>query len=512
MLENPLYAAAVTWGWAERAKGDIPEILEAAGRELMPLLEAKGDDLSTEECARLEAWARRLLISGDEDGEVEEDPVEMLELAERFSLAGWIAQAGGLVGPAKISDFGQVRRGTPGDDVHDLRENPPCLLIDPGGNDTYIAPARGTGGHPVCVVIDLGGNDRYGNGEDLSCGAGLFGIGILIDRGGGDDVYRSGHMSQGCGVFGVGILSDDGGNDVYECKDTGQGAGAWGVGLLLDRGEGNDRFHADLFGQGFAYVGGFGLLHNEAGNDVYDAGGVHKHQIRWCFAVPSSWRAKERHLLRNAVLKAKLVPRGRLEEDAVITSDAVAAALYCQEREHHGLREEGRLSADRLQQHAAADRADHSRHRAGADVDGEGAAHELARHHIADHRAPRETLQQRRHIFVPRRLLSGCRRGRRRGHMGESEGLQRKRRRLPATAVITQTLRQVFSHRLQGASTSTASAIHGLRQRNVLCHQHRRAEVVEVIVESRLILRFQARTLPAGPAAHRRRGRRGRRG
>ncbi|MHC4931916.1 MAG: HEAT repeat domain-containing protein, partial [Planctomycetota bacterium] len=75
----------------------------------------------------------------------------------------------------------------------------------------------------------------------------------------------------------VGILIDEGGDDLYEVRDVGQGAGAFGVGLLLDRGAGNDRFHADLFGQGFAYVGGVGLLHNESGQEVYDAGGVHLH-------------------------------------------------------------------------------------------------------------------------------------------------------------------------------------------------------------------------------------------
>jgi len=60
-------------------------------------------------------------------------------------------------------------------------------------------------------------------------------------------------------------------------KDTGQGAGAFGVGVLLDLGEGNDYLHADFHGQGFAWVGGFGLLRNEKGNDVYDAGGEHLH-------------------------------------------------------------------------------------------------------------------------------------------------------------------------------------------------------------------------------------------
>src|SRR5207245_1331133 len=37
----------------------------------------------------------------------------------------------------------------------------------------------------------------------------------------------------------------------------------------------NDLYHADLFGQGFASTWGCGVLVDLAGNDVYDAGGVH---------------------------------------------------------------------------------------------------------------------------------------------------------------------------------------------------------------------------------------------
>ena len=212
----------------------------------------------------------------------------MLSLAERvdreriFSAAstllverGWLADyrpeqesrpVAGRSGPPGLSDV--VKFGTPGDDVHDLRTDPPIVLIDPGGNDRYLAPAVATPDHPLTIVIDLGGNDVYGDGSGPSAATALFGVALLWDRGDGNDIYLGGNRSQGCGVFGVGILIDEGGDDIYDCGDTGQGAGAWGIGLLLDRGEGNDRFHADLFGQGFGYVGGFGLLHNEKGQDV----------------------------------------------------------------------------------------------------------------------------------------------------------------------------------------------------------------------------------------------------
>jgi hypothetical protein len=193
-LEEPLLAAGVASGWAETARLTPREILARAVREIGPVLAGSGEKLTEEESARLRRWVRTKLIE-DSEG-VEEDPVEMLDLAARFR--------GRFVYP----EFGDAVFAGEGDDVHDLRENPPRLLIDKGGNDRYIAPARGTAEHPVCIVIDLGGNDVYGDGEDLSCGAGRFGTGILIDRGEGDDVYRSGHMSQGGGVFGVVILID----------------------------------------------------------------------------------------------------------------------------------------------------------------------------------------------------------------------------------------------------------------------------------------------------------------
>jgi len=282
-LEDPLSAPGFTWAWAERAKGEAAGILDAADRELRPVLEGHGPRLETEEVFRLRDWAVAVLTHDGDTGEA--DPLEMLTLADRYGVRFHVRHAVGLLRDLANPDYEKlasvrdltILMGTDGDDVHDLRENPPNILIDPGGNDRYIAPARATAEHPISIVIDLGGNDVYGDGEDLSCGAAVMGIAILIDKGKGDDIYRSGNLSQGCGVFGVGILEDDGGSDVYECGDTGQGAGAWGVGLLLDRGEGNDRFHADLYGQGFAYVGGLGLLHNERGQDVYEAGGVHKH-------------------------------------------------------------------------------------------------------------------------------------------------------------------------------------------------------------------------------------------
>ncbi|MHC5049020.1 MAG: HEAT repeat domain-containing protein [Planctomycetota bacterium] len=301
-LKRPLEAADVAWTWAERARGAPGAILGAAARELgwrtPAVLTIEPVALAWEELAKVTAKlsasekedlvraAYALLVSEDaHDGVVgkperELEPEALLALAAKTDrTASGVAAALLLRAlPALIENPPDwVEVAAKGNDLHDLSKDPPKVLIGLGSDDRYIAPARATPDHPIAVVIDLGGNDTYGNGESLSAGAGFFGVGILWDKGNGDDVYWGGHLSQGTGVFGVGILIDEGGNDDYKVKDVGQGAGVFGIGLHLDRGPGNDRFHADLFGQGFAYVGGFGLLHNEKGNDVYDAGGVHLH-------------------------------------------------------------------------------------------------------------------------------------------------------------------------------------------------------------------------------------------
>jgi hypothetical protein len=301
-LKRPLEAADVAWGWAARAKGTPGAILDAATRELgwrtPAVLTPEPVALAREELAKITAKlsegekddlvraAYALLVSDDahdglfEKPEAELEPEALLALAAKTDRAASAVAAILLLRalPFLIENPPDwVKVAGKGDDVHDLSKDPPKVLIDLGGDDRYIAPARATPDHPIAIVIDLAGNDTYGNGESLSAGAGFFGVGILWDKGEGDDVYRGGHLSQGTGLFGVGILIDEGGSDDYKVKDVGQGAGIFGIGLHLDRGPGNDRFHADLFGQGFAYVGGFGLLHNENGNEVYEAGGVHLH-------------------------------------------------------------------------------------------------------------------------------------------------------------------------------------------------------------------------------------------
>ena len=172
-----------------------------------------------------------------------------------------------------VTDSGVVVITGAGDDVHDEGDDV-VLVIDVGGNDTWVRGASASGKRPVSVCIDLGGDDHWGTGRDLSCAGALGGIAVQWDAGKGSDVYTGGHCSCGAAIFGVSVLVDEGGDDVYRCKDFGCGAGAFGVGILLDKG-GNDLYHADLYGEGFASTWGCGVLVDLAGNDVYDAGGVH---------------------------------------------------------------------------------------------------------------------------------------------------------------------------------------------------------------------------------------------
>jgi hypothetical protein len=181
------------------------------------------------------------------------------------------------------------------------------LLVDTGGDDDYRGGdwslGCGLGGHGV--LWDLEGNDRYMGGL-CTQGVGVFGTGLLLDDGGDDD-YHAGVFAQGfAGSGGVGVIVDRSGNDEYiagrdeediwrraktwvtfaqgsayshrfghivteegkprKWKMTGQVAG--GVGILIDGG-GNDRYHADVFGQGAAYWYSLGLLVDLGGDDVY---------------------------------------------------------------------------------------------------------------------------------------------------------------------------------------------------------------------------------------------------
>ncbi len=194
------------------------------------------------------------------------------------------------------------------------------VCIDLSGDDRYVGRddlsfGGALGG--VAVQWDGGGNDLYDAGH-ASLGAGILGVGVLVDEG-GDDVYRCKDFGLGAGAFGVGIHLDEDGNDLRHADLFGEGfASTWGCGVCVDlKGqdvydsggthsdaplhrdrfqtlsqgfaigmrpdasggvgvlvdvEGNDRYAADVYGQGASYWFSLGLLIDDDGNDTYVCG------------------------------------------------------------------------------------------------------------------------------------------------------------------------------------------------------------------------------------------------
>ena len=176
--------------------------------------------------------------------------------------------------PASINtEYGRILVGSPADDTYALEElNRVSVLIDPGGNDTYlegtVSPDR-----PVLIVIDLTGNDHYRGTNPGIQGGAIGGISMLLDVG-GDDKYEADDVAQASVLGGVGILIDYAGNDSYHGHRRVQGSAFCGFAILIDR-AGQDNYHAAMLAQGVGAPLGFGLLEDLAGDDHYYAGGLY---------------------------------------------------------------------------------------------------------------------------------------------------------------------------------------------------------------------------------------------
>ena len=119
------------------------------------------------------------------------------------------------------------------------------LLVDSGGDDTYVSDFFGTGG------------------------AYWFGLGMLLDRE-GDDSYFSRQYSIGSGIhYAVGVVIDDDGSDSYMCRALSEGcAHDNSVGILVDN-AGDDTYIAQDFSQGASDGRSFAILVDNGGNDFY---------------------------------------------------------------------------------------------------------------------------------------------------------------------------------------------------------------------------------------------------
>ncbi len=249
----------------------------------------------------LQRSTHRGALLGDVDvGKLASAAVELAAAIEAADLASLGAPAGDLT---VVTPIGRVaiRGGATDTTYEDAEWHATALLVNLGGNDTYLFPAGATtdAGHGIAVVVDAGGDDAYGydehpvaadaspaggdrvvsdadgrgrTGVSLSRtprqGAGVLGVGILVDLGVGIDHYTSQRRSQGFGSLGVGVLYDGGGDDEYRAEIMSQGGGLFGIGLLVDAG-GSDRYVAYSMAQGFGHTRGVGALWDGGGDDAY---------------------------------------------------------------------------------------------------------------------------------------------------------------------------------------------------------------------------------------------------
>ena len=146
------------------------------------------------------------------------------------------------------------------------------FFLDLGSNNTFQNNAGGTEGkRAAALLISLAGNHTY-LGDTFVQGSGVLGIGILASFG-GNNSYKAKSYSQGAAFFGVGILMDLGGNGSYEIDFFGQSAAAFGTSLLWDK-YGDERYVAhDGMAQAASSTLGVAFFIDNAGNDVYSAGG-----------------------------------------------------------------------------------------------------------------------------------------------------------------------------------------------------------------------------------------------
>ena len=163
---------------------------------------------------------------------------------------------------------------------HNMYTNEAFLIIDTGGDDTYLNSAGGANGllgRPISIVIDLSGNDQFVSKQSFSQGSGVFGIGILAALG-SNCTFQAKNLSQGAGFFGCGLLMTGQGRQTFEADTFCQGAAKFGAGILWQRG-GDTTYKAAEMAQGFGGTSGLGLLLDENGDDSYVVGG--KYPCGW---------------------------------------------------------------------------------------------------------------------------------------------------------------------------------------------------------------------------------------
>jgi hypothetical protein len=262
-----------------------PDNSEVLGRLVLDLLDAHAWAVRAFRNVPLEkrvAVARRIDLGMESVDALEyapecDDVARLWDEASLWYAAGKCVQALENARRELMADTASFRWETPlgtivvnGIEDHRIEVEDPFLVIDLGGNDTYIgrvgasSPTR-----PIGLCLDLEGDDTY-FGKRVVQGAGICGIGVLMDVK-GKDRYTAVQLGQGLGQFGFGALVDLDGKDEYTARWSAQGCGYFGVGMLLDCGAADDRYELHADGQGFGGVGGVGVLADYAGNELYRA-------------------------------------------------------------------------------------------------------------------------------------------------------------------------------------------------------------------------------------------------
>jgi len=162
------------------------------------------------------------------------------------------------------------------------------LMIDTGGNDTYLNPASNQSvANWLSVCIDTAGDDKYLSDERLADmpiskfegrkpattaqgpGSALLGYSFLGDSK-GSDVYRTHATGLGAANFGVAVVLDKAGDDNYDSYANAEGFGTFGVGILEDL-DGKDTYRGFSQVQGIGQTAGVGVLIDRTGDDLYEA-------------------------------------------------------------------------------------------------------------------------------------------------------------------------------------------------------------------------------------------------
>ena len=215
--------------------------------------------------------------------------------------SGRLGQSASLLGCSLLADLAGDDTYTAEDFAQAYTLGGVALLLDASGDDAYEAwaYAQGAGNGPgFAALVDGDGDDRYladghwpdiygDSGPDVYHGASQGfssgmrpeipgGIAALLDLGRGADTYQSGSFSQGGAYFfAFALLYDEGGNDTSRGSRYSQGFGVHQAAAVKWDAGGDDRYACrSIANLGMAWDESVGLFLDDAGDDVYEGGGL----------------------------------------------------------------------------------------------------------------------------------------------------------------------------------------------------------------------------------------------